>query len=674
MPADRIDFLAKDPHWTWIGWSLSAASRERAIRAAGLDPETARLTLRVYDLSGPAGREGPPCSEILVPGDADHWYLHLAASGRTYGVIAGFKSPGGRLHSLAVSLPLTLPAEAPASRSAEEWGRLSLGRRTAGEEKGYLLIVLNSHMPFVRDLENEYSLAERWLFEAMVESYIPLLRVFAGLRANGVHARITLSVSPPLAAMLADPVLMQRFLLYAEDHARLAASEEMRFAGDGARRRLARMYRDRFAASGLEVGRNWGGTLVSPLREAEETGQVELTTSAATHAYLPLWQAYPEAVELQVHAGIAQHEAIFGRRPLGFWLPECGFSPGVDSVLAAAGVRCFYLAAHGLLNGTPRPRFGVHAPVLCASGVAAFGRDWQSHDLAWRKEVGYPGDPAFLDHDRDLGFEVPAASLAAFTHCDAPVPTGLRYWSGRRCGGAAHVYDPDLALARCDAHASHFVAACCRRVEELYQSLGRKPVLVALFDTEHFGHWWHEGPHWLDLVMRKLDREQRTVRLVTAADYLTLQSSHQIVQPATSSWGYQGYSEPWLMGRNHWLYPPLFRAIEALPDLWRRAGGGTTPSAALLHSYLRELLLAQSSDWAFMLHAETTASYAERRVKESIALLDGIAQTLRGPCDGRLLRAATRRPHDIFASLDLSAICSEILRRRFGENSIAAIR
>ncbi len=661
---DFVDFLAKDPHWTWIGWSLSAASRELAARAAGLDPATAKLTLRVYDLSRPDGRRAPACIEVQVLGETDHWYLRLPGSGRTYGVIAGFKSPAGRFHGIAASQPLELPSEAPATRCAERWGQMAVGRQTGGDEKGYLLIVLNSHMPFVRDPENQHSLEERWLFEAMIESYIPLLRVFAGLRADGVASKITLSVSPPLLAMLTDPLLMRRFLVHAEDHTHLAAAEEARLGGDAARRRLARMYRERFEDSRLMMVRNWGCSLIEPLRELEDAGQAELITSAATHAYLPLWQAHPMAVELQVRIGIAQHAAIFGRRPSGFWLPECGFSPGIDAVLAGAGVRFCFLDAHGLLNGTPQPSFGVHAPVLCPSGVAAFGRDWHSHDLAWRKEVGYPGDPAYLDHDRDQGYEMPVSALAAFTRCDVPVPTGLRYWSGRRPDGAT-VYDPDLALARCQTHAAHFVAACCRRVEELHQSLGRKPVLVALFDTEHFGHWWHEGPQWLELVIRKLAQVQRTVRLVTAADYLALQPDLQTVRPSMSSWGYQGYSEPWLMGKNHWLYPPLFRAIEMLPDLARHAREGATPARALLDQYLRELLLAQSSDWAFLLHAETASVYAERRVRESLSKLHAITQALTGRSG--ILPPAARQQHDIFSSLDLVAIYSEIEQRRLGD-------
>jgi 1,4-alpha-glucan branching enzyme len=373
------------------------------------------------------------------------------------------------------------------------------------------------------------------------------------------------------------------------------------------------MWRDRFAASARLLGETWSDGLVPRFRELAESGSLEIIASCASHAYLPLWAAHPEAVELQVRLGAAHYRQTFGRPAAGFWrLPECGFSPGVDEVLAGAGLRYFFVDAHGVLNGRPRPKSGVHAPVICPSGVAAFGRDWHSHDLVWRKEVGYPGDAAYLDRSRDRV-----------------------------------LYDPDLAEQRCDAHASHFVESCRRRVEELHASLGARPVLVALFDAEHFGHWWHEGPRWLDLVIRKLTCDQKTVRLIGAGEYLAMQPTHQAVTPAASSWGYQGYSETWLMGRNHWIYP--------LPH-------ASETSRPLLEQYVRELLLAQSSDWAFILHQQTAESYAARRVMEHVETMRHLAAgVLSGRVDATWL-AGLRQKNNAFASLDLWNTFRDVLR------------
>ena len=593
-----------------------------------------------------------------MSGETDHWYLRLDPSDHTYQAGVGFKAADGTFHGLAESLPLHLPAGGPAAPADEEWSAPPTGRwASPGEEHGYLLIVLHAHLPFVRRPELKYAFEERWLFEAMIESYLPLLGVLTRLSREDARFAVTLSLSPTLLEMLKDPLLQGRFLRHTADHARLAAREAEK-RRDGPTQRLARMYRDRFEAAGELLGGRWNRGLVPVFRELADAGTVELLASCATHAYLPLWESHPEALELQVRTGTEHYRRTFGRPPRGFWLPECGFVPGVDEVLARSALRYFFLDAHGILNARPRPRFGVHAPVGCPSGIAAFGRDLGCHDLVWRKE-GYPGDPAYLAYDLDLGFEIPVAELQETIHSPVAVSTGIRYWSQNRDGRT--LYDPDLAFQRCDVHASHFVQTCRKRIEELRATLGRKPVLVAMFDAEHFGHWWNEGPQWLDLVLRKLTYDQKTVRLISAAEYLEMGSPCQVAQPAASSWGYQGYHETWLMGRNHWLYPPVFEALERLSE-WASDEAGLEASSVLLNQYIRELLLAQSSDWAFILHAETTQAYAAERIREHVETMRTLARGMASATIDRDWLEAVRERDNLFASLDLLGTYREILR------------
>jgi 1,4-alpha-glucan branching enzyme len=277
---------------------------------------------------------------------------------------------------------------------------------------------------------------------------------------------------------------------------------------------------------------------------------------------------------------------------------------------------------------------------------------------------GYPGEAAYLDHDRDIGYELAIEDLEPFTRCRHRVPTGLRY---RRLGSAhpSEYYDPDLAFERCTSHADHFVAACQGRVEELHRVEGRKPVLVALFDTEHFGHWWHEGPLWLALTLRRLAGVSQTVRLATATEYLETFPTHQVVEPHLSSWGYQGYSEPWLMGRNHWFLPIVFKALEDLRGIDSSVKGGADPAQtslnhAALDQALRELMLAQASDWAFILHTQTAVPYAARRLESHVRNLTNlVAQLKSGALDPSGLATMEDR-HNIFRGMNLTALYREI--------------
>lgn len=534
-------------------------------------------------------------------------------------------------------------------------------------EKGFLLIVLHTHLPFVRHPENDHSAEEGWLFEGLVECYLPLLETFEKLAGDGVPFRVTISLTPPLLEMWSDSLLQERFSRYLVDHVKLSEREIERVAAAPRARRLARMYRDRFARSEELFFGRWHGNLAAAFRRLAEAGHLEILASAATHAYLPLWHLYPEAVELQIRTGVRRYEQAFGQPPSGFWLPECGFFPGLDTLLWKAGLAYAFLDSHGVLHSTPRPRRGLHAPVHCPSGLAAFGREVFCHHLVWQKEGGYPGEAAYLDHDSDIGYELPIEDLQPFTHCGHRVPTGLRYLRL----GASHpsdYYDPDLAFERCASHADHFVAAFQGHVEEIHRAEGRKPVLVALFDTEHFGHWWHEGPTWLALALRRLAAGTPTVRLTTATEYLGTFPTHQVVEPHLSSWGYQGYGETWLMGRNHWFLPTVFKALEDLRGIDSSAARGADTTQTLLekaafNQALRELMLAQSSDWAFILHTQTDLPYASRRLESHVGNLTNlVAQLKSGALDPSGL-ASLKERYNIFHGMDLAELYREIRDR-----------
>jgi 1,4-alpha-glucan branching enzyme len=202
------------------------------------------------------------------------------------------------------------------------------------------------------------------------------------------------------------------------------------------------------------------------------------------------------------------------------------------------------------------------------------------------------------------------------------------------------------------------VAVCRERLGELHQAAGSGPVLAALFDVEHFGHWWHEGPLWLELALRALADAGETIELTTGTEYLTAYPTHQVVEPHLSSWGYQGYSETWLMERNHWLLPALQRALEELRQIDLAACAGGTARAALDQA-LRELMLAQTSDWPFILNTETAAPYARRRLESHLENLARLLGELRsGAVDADHLAAIEGR-HNLFSMLDLGRLYRE---------------
>ena len=286
---------------------------------------------------------------------------------------------------------------------------------------GQLLLLLHAHLPYVRHPEQERSLEERWLFETITECYLPLLSRLEALVDAGVEYRITLSLSPPLVSMWQDSLLRERYCRHLGEMIELAEREMLRTRQDPQLSALARYYRDRFRQARDQYERNYGKDILGAWLRLADAGRVELITTGATHGFLPLLRHGPGAVRAQLRVAGDFFEGYAGRRATGVWLPECGYFPGLEDEMAAAGFRYFFVEAHGLLRAAPRPRHGTLAPLACANGVAAFGRDPDCSREVWSRERGFPGHPAYREFHRDIGYELDPAALgplaAACGHC-----------------------------------------------------------------------------------------------------------------------------------------------------------------------------------------------------------------------------------------------------------------
>jgi 1,4-alpha-glucan branching enzyme len=483
---------------------------------------------------------------------------------------------------------------------------------------GSLAFVLHAHLPYVRHPEHEDFLEERWLFEAITETYIPLLEALDALDRDRVPARLTLSLSPPLLGMLADPLLRRRYLRHLDHLVELAEKEERRTRPLPEFHGLAEMYLARFYRARAVFLDEWQQDLTGAFRTFQERGLIDVITCAATHGFLPLLSVSPAAVRAQIEVAASEYRRFFGRPLHGFWLPECAYQPGLDAELARVGIRYFFVDTHGIANATPRPVYGVYAPIACDSGVAAFGRDPDSSKQVWSAEEGYPGDSWYRDFYRDIGFDLDYGYVRPYLP-----PTGQRIHTGvkyhRITGKTDHKepYDPARARQQAEAHAAHFVDARRRQVEWLARSMDRPPIIVCPYDAELFGHWWFEGPLWLELVLRRLATTPE-VASVTPRDDLERHSTVQRATPAASTWGWKGYNEVWLSGQNDWIYRHLHAAADRLQTLCRRYPSADERTRRALTQALRELFLAQASDWAFMMSRETTTEYAVRRTHDHV--------------------------------------------------------
>ncbi|MDA3950853.1 MAG: DUF1957 domain-containing protein [Spirochaeta sp.] len=519
---------------------------------------------------------------------------------------------------------------------------------------GNSILLLHSHLPLVRHPEYNSFLEERWFFEALSETYLPLLRVFDRLETDDVPFSLAMSFSPTLSFMLQDPFLMERYLTYVTGNRELAEKELDRTAGDPPQRRLAEMYYNRYTADLHDIEDKYEGNVLRGFDYYATRGRIELLATAATHAFLPNYRHYPEIVRTQLELGVECHQQNFSTPARGIWLPECGFYEGLDDLIAGTGVEYYVSAAHGVLFGEPQAENGTYAPVRTPAGVAAFPRDVYTATWVWSSEQGYPADPTYRDFYRDIGYDLPLEYVRPYIHDDdTRIDTGLKYHAITGATDDKVLYDPERAGETVRRHARDFYTRQAEHVERLSGVIRAEPVITSPYDTELFGHWWFEGPQWIEELFRVAD-EARTagdtrVTMTTPSEYLRRNGTAQNVSPTFSSWGSRGYAEVWLDGSNDWIYRHTHQAIERMAELVARFPDESGLKERALNQAAREVLLSMASDWPFIMNARTVVLYAEQRVKEHVINFTRVYEALSQRNMGTEWLTAVEKKHPLFA-------------------------
>jgi 1,4-alpha-glucan branching enzyme len=449
-------------------------------------------------------------------------------------------------------------------------------RRAVGD----LAIVLHTHMPYVEGF-GTYPFGEEWLFDAVIRSYVPVC---------AVADKLTMGVTPVLADQLEAPGVHDRMLEFCR-HFRIESCERDAEDVEEPLKAACRAEADRYrsALARLEAVAD------DPLRlfsEPHAEGRIELLTSCATHAVLPM-VATREGRNLQLDAGLRSHRRRFGE-PRGAWLPECAYEPRLERLLAAQGIEyfCTDQSAH-------EPSLAGLAPVAAGAGTVAFTIDWEAVAWLWALD-GYPSDPSFADFHRK--------SLR-----------GARPW--RIDGGP---YDPAAADARARELAREFLAAAAARLEGFEADRGKRGLLVFAIDTELLGHWWWEGPAWLDEVLGQAGAHG--IELVTLAQAAELHEPEDRPLRA-STWGDGKDLRTW----DSPAVADMAWAARRLELRVLRGAAGDAPEAALERA-TRELLAVQASDWAFLDRRGEAGDYPwQRTTGHARALLEAINSSAHPP-------------------------------------------
>ncbi|MBR3163378.1 MAG: DUF1957 domain-containing protein [Clostridia bacterium] len=488
------------------------------------------------------------------------------------------------------------------------------------EKKGYVSFVLHAHLPFIHHPESDDYLEESWLYEAISETYIPLLTNFQKLVDEGVDFRITMSMTPPLLSMLDNKLLQRKYINYLKKLIELSKKEIKRTADNPRLNKLSQYYYDRYS-NDLHLFKDvYKRNLIEQFKKFQDMGVLEIITCGATHGYFPILYVNEKTVKAQIAVGVQTYERYFGKKPRGIWLPECGYVPEADKYLKEFGIEYIITESHGILYADPTPVYGTAAPIVSPEGVVAFGRDIESSRQVWSSINGYPGDYNYREFYRDIGYDV--QDYEYIKPYIAPngdrVHTGIKYYRITGDGDYKDYYDVQWAKDSAEKQAGHFFDCRNEQIGHLSQYMHVPPIILCPYDAELYGHWWYEGPYWLYTLFKKIYYDDCNFKLITPSEYIDKYPEIQVSSPCRSSWGANGYSEVWLNQTNDYVHRHLHFAGDKMCELAMNYPDAKGLKKKALNQCARELLLAQSSDWLFIITNGTMVDYAKKRIKDHI--------------------------------------------------------
>jgi len=522
--------------------------------------------------------------------------------------------------------------------------------------KGYLIINLHAHLPFINHIDKNY-IEENWFFEAVVESYVPFIRMIENLQKDNIKPSITLSLSPTLGAMLENENLEKKLKIYINSRLELIEKEFSR-ENDERIHKILKVYQNLYEQAAEMVVR-YSGDLITPLKRFQASGDIEIITTSATHSILPLL-IHKEAIDAQITMAVEDYKDRFNKAPLGFWLPECAYDSRIPDFLKINDLKYFFLEDNSVdLNSENE----ILSHYKVSNGLNVFLRDSNSSMQVWSSQFGYPGNGEYREFYRDIGYDREIEYLKEFTGSDLRIPTGLKYYRVTSLNtelSSKEYYDYEKALIRAESDARDFLGRIISRFDS-YNNLKSKPLIVNCYDAELFGHWWFEGHIFLENIIRIIRKDRIPVQIITPSEYIAISQSPQFISPQLSSWGEGGYFDPWLNESNDFIQEKIYEATEKMINLANRFKNQDLSLLykRALNQSAREVLLLHSSDWPFLIYLGSHREYA---IKRFYSHLENFEKLIKGVIDKNIdeqLLINLEKQNNIFPRINFKIFSSK---------------
>ena len=536
---------------------------------------------------------------------------------------------------------------------------------------GSFTFILHTHLPYVLH-HGKWPHGSDWLSEAVAECYIPLLESLDTLDREGRSPRISMDFSPINLEQLADPSFERVFTEYCDE--KISAAEKdyryFRTNNEAHLQPLAEYWRDFYSNTKHLFLIKYGSNVVGGFKRFSDIGILDAMTCGATHGYFPL-MLRDANIRAQLRCAIETHQEHFGKRPRGIWLPECGYRPryqwsppvgpagyrlrseeraGIEELVSEVGLEYFVVDGSLTRGGVTIPSYPFHGALhqhyvedfgpegegyyqinpnrslseiygvksterpLPGKIPAAFSRDPQTAARVWAADMGYPGAGSYLDFHKK--------------HHNS----GLRYWSitGPRVDlGAKQQYDIESPQFQLVYDARDFVELVREELIDHAYATGKPGIVAAPFDTELFGHWWFEGPRFIEQVLRNLSLDPDIVLTNCAEAIDRVGSERTTIALPEGSWGEGGHHYVWANNQVAWMWDTIYpmedrflRVLQSLKETTVLEENDLLQT--IMEQAARELLLLESSDWQFVISTQGAIDYSKDRFADHAELLGAL--------------------------------------------------
>lgn len=476
---------------------------------------------------------------------------------------------------------------------------------------GYFGLVLHGHIPWCKK-SGTWPAGEEWLFEAMAETYIPMLNILRELNKNGIKTAITINITPILAEQLADDYMKQRFTEYMESLISRAKADIIRFDNNPQRKMIAEYHLKNLEKVLDTFYDNYYRDILGSFKWLQDEGMIELITCGATHGFLPLMNS-DSGLFSQIQTAVDTHKKYFNNEPKGIWIPECAYRPkeykdgklreSVDYWLKNSGIEYFFVDSHGILDAEmieQKNSIGLNTNFgyKLETDVCVFGRNKNTSRQVWDAKIGYPGNEQYREfHKKDH-------------------ESGLHYWriTNKEYGqNQKELYNIKLANQKIEQHAYHFTSVLENELKQFSETHNIAGIITSPYDFELYGHWWMEGIEWLKLVFELIFNNEN-IEMITISDYIAkYQKDFSVISMGTSSWGEGGQFQVWKNPEHGWIWSYINGAIKEFENILKRIPDPNEWHTRILNQIARELLLMEGSDWPFLLYTEQAKEYANQR-------------------------------------------------------------